>query len=93
MIDNSDQTVSFKSKASGLYVTAIADDGGKLMPRATTIQDWEKFMKETLPDGTIALRALANNKYVSVDPNNGSFLIANRDIIGGAWEAFRVVRY
>jgi len=41
-----------------------------------------------MSDGTIALQAMANNKYVCADLNNGSVLYANRDSIGGAWETF-----
>ena len=51
---------------------------------------WEKFKKVQLADGTIALQAMANNKYVCTDVNNGAVLYANRDSVGGAWEAFTI---
>ncbi|MBV6715187.1 hypothetical protein [Paenibacillus chitinolyticus] len=34
------------------------------------------------------LNALANNKVISADLNQGAVLVANRDSVGGAWEAF-----
>ncbi|WP_426252175.1 fascin domain-containing protein [Paenibacillus pabuli] len=42
------------------------------------------------PGGTIALQALANNLYVTCDLNNDGKLVASRNSVGGAWEAFRV---
>ncbi|MGW9126888.1 hypothetical protein ACWGPW_18020 [Paenibacillus chitinolyticus] len=36
----------------------------------------------------MGLKALANGKVVSADLNQGAVLIANRDSVGGAWEAF-----
>ncbi|MNJ76657.1 Beta-porphyranase A precursor [compost metagenome] len=75
---------------NGKYVAADLNINGKLIARSDTIQQWEKFKKVDLPDGTIALQALANNKYVSVDLNNEAGLAANRDSVGGAWEAFRL---
>ncbi|MFD7524417.1 hypothetical protein [Paenibacillus chitinolyticus] len=34
------------------------------------------------------MKALANDKAVSADLNQGAVLIANRDSARGAWEAF-----
>lgn len=91
VVNNSDQTISLKSKINGKYVTADVNIGGKLVARGESIQLWEKFRKEQLADGTIALFALANNKYVTVDLDNGAGLVANRDKVGGAWEAFWLI--
>ncbi|MGG6313062.1 cellulase family glycosylhydrolase [Paenibacillus macerans] len=91
IINNSDNTISLKSKINGKYVTADVNVGGKLVARGESIQQWEKFRKEQLDDGTIALFALANNKYVTVDLDNGAGLVANRDSVGGAWEAFWLI--
>ncbi|MGN7309401.1 fascin domain-containing protein [Bacillus subtilis] len=78
------------SHINNKYVTADVNVGGALIAKATTIQQWEKFNRVDLGDGTIALQALANNLYVTCDLNNGGKLVASRNSVGGAWEAFRV---
>lgn len=90
VINNSDGTISLQSKVNNKYVCADIDQGTKLIARSTSIQQWEKFKKVQLADGTIALQAMANNKYVCTDVNNGAVLYANRDSVGGAWEAFTI---
>ncbi|TVX99858.1 glycosyl hydrolase family 18 protein [Cohnella terricola] len=90
IINNSDGTISLKSKSNNKYVAADLNEGAKLIARSDTIQQWEKFRRVTLADGNVALQALANNKYVTADMNNGGVLVANRDAVGGAWEAFSI---
>lgn len=91
IINNSDGTVSFLARVNNKYVSADLNQGTRLIARATTIQQWEKFRRVDLGNGTVAYQALANNKYVTCDLNSGSpVLFANRDAVGGAWEAFIV---
>lgn len=89
VITNADGTVSFLSKANNKYVTADLNQGGKLVARAQGIAAWEKFKKVTNADGTVSFQAVANNKFVTCDLNASTpVLVASRDAIGGAWEAF-----
>ncbi|WP_083180124.1 cellulase family glycosylhydrolase [Paenibacillus yonginensis] len=91
MIANADGTVSFLSMANNKYVTADLNQGGRLIARAQGIAAWEKFRKTTNADGTVSFQAVANNKYVTCDLNAATpVLVASRDSVGGAWEAFTV---
>lgn len=90
LIDNGDQTVSFRSKINNKYVTADVDQGGKLIARGDTVQLWEKFKIVPQTDGSVGLLALANNKYVCTHIDQGGVLIADKDAVAGAWEAFTI---
>ncbi|TVX99994.1 cellulase family glycosylhydrolase [Cohnella terricola] len=90
IINNSDGTISLRSKSNNMYVAADLNEGAKLIARSTVIQQWEKFRRVTLADGNVALLALANNKYVTVDMDNDGVLVANRDAVGGTSEAFSI---
>jgi hypothetical protein len=48
---------------------------------------WESFDRVNNSDGTISLRARANNQYVTADNAGAAPLIANRTAIG-PWEKF-----
>jgi hypothetical protein len=48
---------------------------------------WESFQLIRNTSGTVSLKALANNLYVSADNTGTSPLIANRTAVG-AWEQF-----
>lgn len=71
---NPDQTYSFKSNANGKFVSVRVDDGGRLIAGSAKIGLWEKFYcaRRILDDrGRLLLFSVANEKYVSVDPNSG----------------------
>lgn len=88
--NNSDGTVSFQSEANGKYVTAVLDEQSQLLARASTIGDWEKFRFVPTGNGDYGIQSAANNKFVSANLNNGGQLFATQNLIGGAWEAFKV---
>lgn len=78
---NADDAFSLKSNANGKYLSAMVNDGGQLIARADKIDQWEKFQyatrinsqildSQTAKYGTV-IRSVANQKYVSVDPNSG----------------------
>lgn len=92
LITNSDGTVSLRSHSNQKYVCAdLNAETVNLIASSDTIQDWEKFMMEDLGDGTFAFKSVANGKYITCDMNNGAALVAGRDSVGGAWEAFAVL--
>ncbi|WP_438434673.1 cellulase family glycosylhydrolase [Gorillibacterium sp. sgz500922] len=91
LVNNADGTVSFLSLANNKYVSVDLNNGARLIARAQGIAAWEKFRKTTNADGTVSLQAVANNKFVSADLNTeAGTLVANRDSVGGAWEAFTI---
>lgn len=86
--NNSDGTVSFKSRANGKYVCAVIDEDNQLLPRSSTIGTWEKFYLEKITDTQYAIYSVANGKYVQINQN--SKLLAISETVAGAWEAFLV---
>ena len=54
------------------------------------IGGWETFQLIRNSDGTVSLRALANNNYVTAENAGAQPLIANRTAIG-AWEKFDLI--
>ncbi len=44
-----------------------------------------------LPDGTKVFRAVVNGEYTVSENGRNSPLIANRNVIRGAWQAFDVI--
>lgn len=70
---NSDYSLSLKSNVNGKYLSARVDDGGRLTVEADKINAWEKFLVyKHIFDNRYVLRSVANDKYVSVNPNTGS---------------------
>jgi hypothetical protein len=85
----------------GLWAQSVgqdvcADNAGStpLIANRSAVGFWEEFEWMTRPDGTVVLRARANNKIVSADRNrtNPPQLIANQKV-AGAWELFTVTLY
>lgn len=73
VINNSDGTVSFQSRANNKYLCTVFDDTDKENPiiaRSNAIGTWEKFYAEKQSDGTYALRTYVNNYYVQADIND-----------------------
>ena len=79
------QTISLKSSANNQYVTAENGGNAPLIANRGGASTWEQFVVVDAGNGNVALRALANNKYVSVV--NGT-LIASKTTIGLA-ESFQ----
>lgn len=89
VVQNSDNTISLLSRANQKYVKVDLNNGAKLVASSSQIQGWEKFERVDLGNGTFGLRSLANGLYVSTDLNQSTpQLVANRNSVGGAWEAF-----
>jgi hypothetical protein len=61
-----------------------------LIANRTAIGAWEQFDLLSPSSGNIALRAHANNMYVTADNAGASPLIANRTAIG-TWEQFDLI--
>ncbi|WP_371780682.1 glycosyl hydrolase family 95 catalytic domain-containing protein [Streptosporangium subroseum] len=81
-------TVSLRSKANNLYVSAAA--GSPLIASKTAIGTAEQFERVDLGNGNIALRARINNQYVSAAGAGAQPLIANA-AAAGSWETFQLV--
>jgi endoglucanase len=69
-----DGTVSLRARANGKLVAADLNQAGRLVARSETVQQWEKFQMEPKgggangnEEGTFALKARANGKFVAVD--------------------------
>lgn len=91
-IENSDGTVSFKSKANGKFISTEVDSGGILNARADKIDAWEKFWltrRNKENGGHYILRSCANKKYVTVDRDTG--LVAALVDVADEWEWLEVV--
>ncbi len=66
---------SLKSNANGKFVSVKVNDGGRLIAEAAKIGLCEKFLyaRRILDNrNRLLLRSLANEKFVSVDPNTGN---------------------
>ena len=80
--------VSFKSAASGKYVSADGAGSKPLIPVAATVSTWEKFELFDLDyNGYFGLRSLANGKWVSATGAGSKPMLASATGID-AWEAF-----
>lgn len=92
ILRNSDGTVSLKAKANGKYLTALINDGGRLVALADKIDAWEKFwMTKRIGGGEhYILRSYANMKYVSVNPDTG-WVCASADV-ADEWEWLTISR-
>jgi|SRR5882724_6529745 len=51
---------------------------------------WQQFTMEPQPGGHFAMKAIANNKYVTAENAGADFLIARSDTIG-SWQLFDLV--
>ncbi|MGC4850777.1 S8 family serine peptidase [Micromonospora sp. DT15] len=80
--------VSFKSSASGKFVSADGAGSKPLIPVATKVSTWEKFELYDLDYyGYFGLRSLANGKFVSATSAGSKPMVASAAGIN-AWEAF-----
>jgi hypothetical protein len=78
--------VSFKAHANGDYVDA-ANSTTSLIANATAVGKPEEFEMVTGTDGSVSLRSLNDNDWVTADNAGASPLIANRGGVGN-WEVF-----
>lgn len=92
IVNNTDGTISIKASANGKYVCAVIDEQSQLLARGGQIGTWEKFKVVSLGNGEYGLQAVANNKYVKADLNGNGVLKAVSTSVGGAWEAFKIVK-
>ncbi|MFI9846071.1 glycosyl hydrolase family 95 catalytic domain-containing protein [Nonomuraea sp. NPDC051941] len=83
-------TISLRSRANNMYVTAQNAGAQPLIANRTTVGGWEQFDRTDLGNGNIALKARANGKYVTAESAGAQPLIANRDAIG-PWETFQQI--
>lgn len=90
VVNNSDGTVSFQSRANGKYVCAVIDESSRLLARSSAIGTWEKFTLYRINDTQYGIRAAANGSYVKADLNNSGVLHASSSSIAGSWEAFTI---
>ena len=85
------QTIWLRSQRSGNFVTANLDvtNSPLTAARATSVQDWERFVVIRADAGRIALRSAANDQYVATENNRTDKLLrANRDAVG-EWEQYQ----
>src|SRR3984885_10872026 len=72
------------------YYLRLTNDGGRMLKGQIALTA-TRPTQPTLGSGTIALRAHANNMYVTADNAGASPLIANRTAIG-TWETFQLIQ-
>ncbi|MFF3443712.1 hypothetical protein [Streptosporangium sp. NPDC002721] len=84
----SNGTISLRSKANGLYVTAA--NGSPLIANGTSTGTAQQFDRVNQSNGTVALRAKVNNKFVAAEGGGAQPLIADRDAVG-PWEVFQLI--
>jgi len=88
-------TISLKSQANNLFVTAPSGGAGALIASSSTAGTAESY---TVVDassngyGVVALKALVNNQYVKADPNGPLPLTASGAAVG-PWEIYKWVDY
>ena len=94
VIDLGGGKVALQSQANGMYVCAEKTGRTPLIANRPSAGDWEAFYWEPQPDGTVALKAVSNGKYISADLNksNPPCLWATRGSVS-AWEKFAVTFY
>ena len=78
--------ISLQAKANGGYVTADSGGWDALEAFRSLVGLLESFEVVDAGNGYIALKSLANNRYVTVD-GPSDILFANRTVIGN-WEQF-----
>ena len=76
------QTVSFKSLANNMYVSADNGGASPLIANKSVVGVSEKFKIVDAGNGCIAILALINNKYVTADKSSLKPLIASSETIG-----------
>ncbi|MER5625189.1 glycoside hydrolase family 95-like protein [Streptosporangium sp. NPDC002544] len=81
------RTISLRSKANGLYVTASS--GSPLIANGTSNGTAQQFDRVDLGNGNVALRAKINNQFVAAEGAGAQALIANRPS-AGPWETFQL---
>ena len=81
--------VSFKAHANSKYVDA-ANNTTSLIADASSVGKNEEFEMITGTDGTVNLKALSNNDFVTAENDGASPLIANRGSAGN-WEVFGLI--
>ena len=85
------QTIWLRSQRSGNFVTANLNAANSPLTaaRATSVQDWERFVVIRAEAERIALRSAANDQYVATENNRTDKLLrANRDAVG-EWEQYQ----
>ena len=83
------QTVDIRASANNTFVSAENAGASPLVANRTAASTWEQFRVIDNGDGTIALQAVINGGFVTVDPASNQ-LIARSTAIGTA-EKFRRV--
>jgi hypothetical protein len=85
-------TISLRA-SNGLYASARVNADGTVPLEAisTGVDTWEKFTIVDAGNGTVALRAQANGKYVSAWLNSSDAPLTATASIPAAWETFRWV--
>ena len=84
------RVISLRSRANGRYVCAdrdIHNNNAPLYASRDWVKTWERFYVEEAGGGTVALKSLATDKYISADFGIGGKLVANRDHVL-EWEKF-----
>ena len=80
-------TVNLSARVNSLWVTAENAGAGALVNNRYGVGTWERFGLFMQSDGTVALKALINNRYVSA--SSGSLIASQTSV--GTWERFTVL--
>lgn len=92
LIENSDGTVSFLSRANNKYLCTIFDDADTEHPvraRSNQISTWEKFYRIKNDDGSYSFKTFEKNLYLQADIDSSTYAIIHaRGQSIGTWERF-----
>ena len=89
LIRNSDNSVSFLSIASNLFVST--EDPNWVQPKKRFIADSEKFQMSKNPDGSFSFKANSNGKFIRSKPLPSPHLIADGLSPSYASEFFNII--
>lgn len=81
------QTIWLKNYENNYVWANLANAGAPIWSNSTTSGGWGQFKVENAGNGKIALKALANNKYLVAESGTNRPIEADRTAIGG-WEKF-----
>ncbi len=90
IVANTDGTVSFLAKATGLYATVeTGQPYNPLIAKSAAIGTAQKFQAIPQSNGTVAYKSLINGLYVCTEIGMGSILCADK-ANASTWEQYKV---
>lgn len=81
-------TINLRARVNGGWVSADNAGANPLINNRSGVGAWERFGLFMQSDGTVALKALINNRFVTA-ANNGALIASQTGV--GQWERFALV--